>query len=96
MSTYVNEKIILKDVFVDTPIENKEMYNIALKNVLNELGVIGIRNEKHNTNYPIIYLKDYLYSRLYSKICNIEIVHYLNINMLQFNHLEIEIIGSTK
>lgn len=92
MSTMIKEKILIRDIFADTPLDNKEMYQKALEDVLIDLGVAGIEATP-TVKYPLIYLKDYLYSRLYSKLASLGSLDYLRVIHLEFNFLEIHIIG---
>lgn len=92
MCSLINEKIVVRDIFANSPIENKDMYSKALEDIMIDLGVVGV-SITPNVRYPIFYLKDYLYSKLYSKISAIRSLDHMSINHLEFNILEINIIG---
>lgn len=92
MCKCIEEKVIIKDIFANTPIENKDMYNKALEDVMIELGIAGVIVTP-NVKYPLFYLKDYLYSRLYSLLSGLKTLDYVSVKQLEFNFLEIKIIG---
>ncbi len=84
MCRCIEEKIIIPDIFANTPIENKGMYKKALEDVMIELGVVGIEVTP-SVKYPLFYLKDYLYSRLYTKLVELRTLDYLSVKQLEFN-----------
>ena len=92
MCNYIEERVIIKDIFANTPIENKDMYNKALEDVMIDFGITGI-NPSPNVKYPLFYLKDYLYSRLYNLLTDLKSLDHVSITQLEFNFLEIKIIG---
>ena len=92
MCKCIEEKVIIKDIFANTLIENKDMYNKALEDVMVELGITGVIVTPQ-VRYPLFYLKDYLYSRLYNLLSDLKSLDYVSIEQLEFNFLEIKIIG---
>ncbi len=92
MCKCIVEKVIIKDIFANTPIDNKEMYKKALEGVMIDLGITGVIITP-NVEYPLFYLKDYLYSRLYNLLSDLKSLDYVSIKQLEFNFLEIKIIG---
>lgn len=92
MCKCIEERVVIKDIFANTPIENKDMYNKALEDVMIELGITGVIVTP-NVGYPLFYLKDYLYSRLYSLLSGLKTLDYVSVKQLEFNFLEINIIG---
>ncbi len=92
MCKCIEKRVVIKDIFANTPIENKDMYNKALEDVMIELGITGVIVTP-NVRYPLFYLKDYLYSRLYSLLSGLKTLDYVSVKQLEFNFLEINIIG---
>lgn len=82
------EKIYVTNVFKDTPIESdNKTIKKSIQKLLIELGITGV-SDVENTK-PVIYLKDYLYSKLYDRFVYIESIYFLEVKKNPLGIIEI-------